>query len=135
MNLDWHPNDKKLREFSLICLLGFGLFSCVAFFKFHHQVLAIVLGAAAILTPIFGLLSPKFVKPVYLGMSLLAFPIGFVIGNVILLAMFLLIFTPLSLVFKLIGRDALNLKKTVSPSYWKVYPARKKKPSSYFHQF
>jgi hypothetical protein len=134
IKLDWHPSDKKLREYSLICLAGFGIFGLIATFKFHNETLAIILGVAAIGLPICGLLSPKWVKPVYLGMSLLAFPIGFVISNLILLIMFLFVFTPISLLFKLIGRDALKLKKTDVRSYWKVYPAREKEPSSYFHQ-
>lgn len=135
MKLDWNPSDKKLRDYSLICLPGFGVFSVIALIRFHSEMFAVILGVAAILIPILGYLSPKLVKPIYLGMSLLAFPVGFVISNLILLLMYLLVFTPVSLIFKLMGRDALNLKKTNSDTYWKVYPNGEKKPSSYFHQF
>ena len=40
-----------------------------------------------------------------------AFPIGWTVSRLMLAAMFYVIFTPVGLVFRLIGRDALRLRR------------------------
>ncbi len=61
-------------------------------------------------------------------------PIGFVVSFILLAAFYFLLLTPVALVFRLIGRDALGRRfDAVAPSYWVPH-----KPSEdmrrYFHQ-
>ncbi|MBL6688466.1 MAG: hypothetical protein ISP92_09560 [Pseudomonadales bacterium] len=44
--------------------------------------------------------------------------LGSIIGPLILGTIFLLLFTPLAMVFRLIGRDELNLKMTSRSTHW-----------------
>jgi len=66
---------------------------------------------------------------------LAAAPMGMLVGELAMLGIFLGVFLPISLVFRLMGRDALRLKieKNVE-SYWQT----KKQPeqvSSYYRRY
>ncbi len=66
---------------------------------------------------------------------MLAFPIGWVISHVILALVFYGLFTPLALVFRLIGRDALVLRRSPSArGYWQPRP-QVTDPRRYLKQF
>ena len=69
-----------------------------------------------------------------LGLTLLTLPIGLVVGEIILMTIYFLLFLPVSLVFRLIGRDAL--KRGIDRSaktYWQSKP-EPAGPESYFRQ-
>ena len=132
--LDLKPDTRKLRQFGLICLGGFGLIGLVvalkmgAFEEPGKWTIPTVLWALALICPILSFLAPKGLTPIYLILTLIAFPIGLIISNVILILFFLLMITP-------IGRDELKIKKA-SPksSYWIKFPAGRG-PESYYRQF
>ena len=67
--------------------------------------------------------------------SLIAFPIGMVIGTLALVLVFYGVITPIGLVFRLIGRDPLHRRyDREASSYWierRPRPAAKR----YFQQF
>jgi hypothetical protein len=69
------------------------------------------------------------------GLSVVAFPIGFVVAYVILGVLFFVLITPLGLAFRLIGRDPLKRRfEPEVPTYWEPSgPARSME--SYFKQF
>ncbi|NNL67482.1 MAG: hypothetical protein HKP30_14630, partial [Myxococcales bacterium] len=82
-----------------------------------------------------GLLHPKANKWLFVGLTILAFPIGFVLSHVILFTLFFLIIAPIGLVVRLVGHDPMN--RTIDPeaeSYWT--PAEPAPPNArYFKQF
>jgi hypothetical protein len=47
-----------------------------------------------------------------------AFPIGWTVSRVVLGAVFFLVLTPIGVVFRLTGRDALRVRRTSRTSYW-----------------
>ncbi len=52
-------------------------------------------------------------------LMVVAFPIGFVISNVILLVLYFGLFTPMALVFRMVGRDTMHRKfDPEAGSYW-----------------
>ncbi|WP_394909300.1 SxtJ family membrane protein [uncultured Helicobacter sp.] len=76
---------------------------------------------------------PHVITPVYRLWIVLGEGIGFVISRSILAILFFGIFTPVALVFRLIGRDVLAQKPNKSaPSYFKV---RAQQPQSMKNQF
>ena len=80
-----------------------------------------------------GVLLEKLIpRALYQILSLLAFPIGFVISHVLMATIFYLVMTPIGLFFRLVNRDALGRKlQPDRTSYWRDRgPARD--PSSYF---
>jgi hypothetical protein len=69
------------------------------------------------------------------GLSLLAFPIGFVLSYVIMGALYFLIIGPIAVALRLAGRDPMRrARDPQAASYWTpARPARDKE--SYFHQY
>lgn len=130
------PPARVLRQFSLLCL-AFGVL--VAARRIWHGHLDLWtwgyagVGAAVALA---GTLRPSTVRWVYTGAMILAFPIGWTVTRVILAAVYYLMFTPLAMIFRLMGRDELRLKRPSAPpdSYWQ----RRRPPpaaADYFRQF
>ena len=83
----------------------------------------------------FSLVYPPANRPLFVGLSLLAYPIGFVLSHVILAALFFLLIAPIALLFRLRGRDLMQRRYDPgAPSYWAA--ARPTPPPSrYFRQF
>jgi len=61
--------------------------------------------------------------------------IGLIGSPLVLRILFFLIFTPIALFFKLIGRDELNLKSNSKNSLWKKRDALEASPNSFRQQF
>ena len=60
-----------------------------------------------------------FMRPVYLSALVATFPLGLVLGPVIMGVIFFGIFTPIALVFRLMGRDTMCRKfDPMAKSYW-----------------
>jgi hypothetical protein len=99
---------------------------------FVWALVAVALGALVLLT---SLLSLPAARAVYLVLTVVAMPIGFVVSFVLLAAFYFLLLTPVGLFFRAIGRDPLCRRfEREADSYW-----RPRKPSAdadrYFHQF
>ena len=91
-----------------LALAGIGLLVAIV-----ELVLAEMLGA-------FGALLEKLIpRALFQLLSVVAFPIGFVISHVLMAAIFYLVLTPIGLCFRLVGRDALGRKLEPNrASYW-----------------
>jgi hypothetical protein len=93
----------------------------VSALKWELWQLSFGLWGLAVFSFLFSFIQPKVLRPLFVLLMVVAFPVGFVISNVILALLFYAVFTPLALLFKVIGRDALNRK--IDPnaaSYWVV---------------
>ncbi|MDB4520190.1 SxtJ family membrane protein [Akkermansiaceae bacterium] len=120
-DLNINPDEKMLREFGLFSLFGFGIMGLVSALKWELWQLSFGLWGLAVFSFLFSFIQPKVLRPLFVLLMVVAFPVGFVISNVILALLFYAVFTPLALFFKIIGRDALNRK--IDPnaaSYWVV---------------
>jgi hypothetical protein len=101
----------------------------------HNYVLMTVLATLAVVIGLPGILKPSIVRPVYVGSMILAFPIGWTVNKIILACMFYGIFTPMAILFRIIGRDSLSRRRRpAATTYWSVKkePAG---PASYFRPF
>jgi hypothetical protein len=105
VEMNWNPSERQLRQFGLIALVALPtlgwLWHLGATTTFA---LAGVGGIAAIV----AILYPRALKYPFLTLCLLSLPFGLVMGEMILLLSFLTIFTPVALLFRLLGRDALT---------------------------
>jgi hypothetical protein len=142
MNL--RPDVKTLRQFVVIAICGFGFVAAIA--HFEVLIFAMGLGAAkpyvvntfaalAGYGAVCSLVFPKANLPVYVALTVISYPIGFVLSYVIMGTLFFLIITPIGLIAKLVGFDPLNRKLDPdAETYWlDCRPARDK--ASYFRQF
>ena len=114
------PKPKILRQFAGLWLLFFC--GVAAWRAWHgHVDLRTALGAVAgVVIGVLGLVRPSAIRPIYAGWMIAAFPIGWTVSRLMVLLMFFVVFTPVALIFRMIGRDALQLRRPQGSSYWSV---------------
>ena len=144
IDLNLRPDDRTLRHFGFIALAGFGLLAVLAWYE--RAIFAFGLGAwreevvgtfavLGVLALLLSLVFPRGNLPLYLGLTVIAFPIGFVLSYVIMGTLFYLIIAPIGLIMRIFGQDPLNRAYLPgASSYW--VDARQVRPKeSYFRQF
>src|SRR5688572_23018441 len=119
------PSDRMLRQFAGLSLVIFGGIAAWRAYSGTVDDWTIGWAVAAVLIGGVGLGVPRAIRPVYQGWMIVAFPIGWTVSKVVLGAMLYLVFTPVALVFRLMGRDALTLRPKPSTSYWQPKPGAK----------
>jgi hypothetical protein len=78
---------------------------------------------------------PAVRRPVYVGMSRLTAPIGWVVSHLVLVLVFAAVVTPLAVLLRLLGRDPLNRRPDPrATTYW-VDRRTDSDPRRYFRQF
>jgi len=118
------PDKKGLREFGLITGgLFVGLFGLLfpwlfsfAFPKWPWIIAGVLWGLA--------LLIPNSLKWIYQGWMSFALVLGWINTRLILAIMFYLIMTPMGLVMRLFGKNAMKNKPSQSESYRNLTPSR-----------
>ena len=132
LEVNWSPTARQLRQFGFLCLallpaLGWW------FAGLNWTVIGTLAGIGAALAAV-GVAKPMALKPVFVGLTLAALPIGFVVSQLTLLALYFGVLTPIGLVFRLMGRDALERKfQPGADTYWQP----KRRPAgvrSYYRQ-
>jgi len=128
------PTPKALRQFAAAWLVFFLAFGVHQFLVRGHQTVGIVMAVAAVVIGPLGLVWPPAVRWIFVGWMVLAFPIGWVLSQVMLLLMFYGLLTPVAALFRLRGRDILHCKRSDRETYW----LPKQTPTdvrSYFKQY
>ncbi len=132
VEINFSPSDRQLRQFGLISMAALPLLGWL-----WGGSSTVIWAAAAIgaTLAVGGLVWPRAVKPVFLLLTLVTAPIGMLVGELTLVLLFYGLFVPLGLIFRLIGRDALQRKlDRGASSYWQ----RKRQPAgaaSYLRQW
>ncbi len=134
-DISFAPSSRTLRQFAGLWIIFFGGLACWHGFVRDHTTLATVFAWLAITVGPIGLLRPQAIRLVYTGCMVVTFPIGWVVSRVMLGLLFYLVFTPIGLLFRMMGRDALQLRSgSDQASFW----APKAMPSdmrNYLRQF
>jgi hypothetical protein len=73
-----------------------------------HQKTALVLGALAVVVGGLGFVAPATIRWIYVGAMMVAFPVGWVVSQIMLALMFYVVITPMALFFRVRGRDLLH---------------------------
>jgi hypothetical protein len=141
MNRNLNPTPRQLGQFACagVLLMPFAAWMLsgrplgVAW-QPQHTLLIGGLFALGLIFVALSYLAPRALRPIFIAATLATFPIGFVISEILLAAIYFLVFTPVALLFRLVGRDALDRKIDRSAkSYWQA----KQQPrdvASYFRQ-
>jgi len=136
VSLNLNPSEKQLKDFGLIALimcaviglllLGLGKVPAKGFMIFC---------LIGVLLYSFSRISIVLIKPIYLGMVLLTFPIGWAVGHLVMALFYYGIITPVALLFRLFNRDPLcRRRKPDADTYWLSYK-QKRSAKDYFRQF
>ena len=132
VEVNWTPTPRQLRQFGLVCLVALPFLGWVwsASSATIVWLAGIGLGLALV-----GLVIPMALKPVFIGLMLIALPIGMVISELVMVLIYFGVFLPIGICFKLVKRDALKRSLDAqSETYWKPKKAAKN-AGSYYRQW
>ena len=136
IEMNWHPTKRECRRFGVTALVASTLVALVlVWWKDLSPVWALVIFAAG--AAVFGLAlaSDRLIRPVYVGLTLVTWPIGYVLSVVVMAVFYFGVLTPIGLVCRLLGRDPLHRRWDADAStYWTPHrPAEH--AGRYFNQF
>jgi hypothetical protein len=141
VKMTWDPSERQLRQFGLCALVALpfmGWFalgrSAPATWEFSQVVVFGAFTSAGMLGGALAWLRPRRLKWVFVAATLATMPIGMVLGEVMLLLMFFMIFTPVAFLFRLMRRDMLQRRFEPNvASYW-APKAQATNAQQYFRQ-
>lgn len=144
VEIDLNPPERILRQFGYVAFMAFGALAFmaqreVAVFRGglgeYRELVAGALAGLGVLSGLFSLIAPRANRPLFVGLSVAAFPLGFVLSHVILAVLFFLLIAPMAFVMRALGRDVLARRSNERQStYWvKARPARPVR--DYFRQY
>ena len=120
VSVNWNPDRKGLNGFRWVSIGATLIIATLLYTVKHVDIrwcLAIV--AAGGLIWLSGLVSLRLTRCIYVAMTALTLPIGFVVSLVLMSVFYFGLITPIGLVFRLIGRDVLCRRfDPGASSYW-----------------
>jgi multisubunit Na+/H+ antiporter MnhG subunit len=145
ISINFNPSRKQLRQFGAICLAVFVLIAALVFHRhkfFGVHISAEASRSIAITFCVLGIaciflaaIAPQALRPIYVGLTVATFPIGWIVSHIILAILFFGILTPIGLVMRLIGRDTMQRRFMPNQkTYWEPRETVTD-PRQYFRQF
>jgi hypothetical protein len=133
-DIQFRPSARTLRQFAGLWMAFFGSLAAWQYFHRHEPLTAGFLALFALVVGLVGVARPQLIRPIYVGWMVLTFPIGWTVSQLMLAVLYYGLFTPIGLLFRLFGRDPLQLRQPATETYWsaKSTPAD---PRRYFKQF
>jgi hypothetical protein len=134
-DINFAPPRRTLRQFAGLWLAIF--LALAARLAWREAPAAYVAGVAALALSVglLGLCRPGVIRPLFVGLTIATFPLGWLVSRVVLAGLFYGLFTPVGLFFRLIGRDPLRLRAQPGlDTYWLAKPAAAD-VRGYFRQF
>jgi len=135
IEINFNPSRRELRQFSVALVVACAVIGGLLWWKLGPNRFSQVLWLGGPALAALGWISPPAMRPVFIGLSLLAFPIGYVVGFVALALVYYLLVTPIGLVFRLIGRDSMHRKFDRSADTYWIRRAKSPPVKRYFQQF
>lgn len=132
----------NLKNIPLPSNVHFGLFFSILFlvislilFINRYTILAIIMALLFVIFLSLTLCKSPILTPLNKGWMLFGLAIGKIINPLVLGFIFFILITPVSLFFKVIGRDELRLKQINKKSFWVIRSSKKIHAESFKDQF
>ncbi len=110
---------KELRKFGLLVGGILALIGLLFLWRGRHEIARIVLWSIGGFLIVFGAIAPIVLKPIYVAWMKFAFVLGWVNSRILLSIIFFVFFTPMALIQRVFGRDALHQRMDKgTDSYW-----------------
>ena len=119
MEINWNPSIRQLRVFGLTSLAALPLATAL----WSRGSLTAIGYAAAVggVLAVIALLRPRGLRPLFVAINVATWPLVMIVHDLILLVAFYGVMVPVGLIFRLIGRDALQLTiDRRATSYWQA---------------
>jgi hypothetical protein len=136
IDINWNPSVRELRQFAGIWFPGFFIIvGGLTWYKTGSLQAAAIIWTAAFLVSLVGYVVPAFMRYVFVGLTLAAFPIGWTVSHLILFKVYFLVLTPIGLIVRRTKGDPMQRSfDRTAKTYWIPHnPAGK--PGRYFKQF
>ncbi len=133
--IPWNPDRKTLSEFSEAWLFVMGMAAAPWSVWRGHPRWAIGFWAAAVLVRLIGLTRPTWLRPLFVGLIVITWPIGWLVSNLVLAIVYYGTITPIGVIRRYLRKDPLG--RELDPgaaSHWVEIPADTR-PDRYFRQF
>jgi len=144
IEINLRPGPKVLRQFGFVAVVAFLLLATLAWkermiFSFGlgelRETIAVTFIILGSLSALFSLMYPRANLPLYIGLTLISYPIGYVLSHIIMGVIFFLVITPAGFLLRILGRDPMNRHfLRDAETYWVEVQSERPK-ESYFRQF
>ncbi len=135
MVINSDPQPRDLRSFGIALPVFFAILGLILRARFDAPAVAITIWITGGVVTVLYAAVTRVRRPVFVGWLYLTYPIAWVITNSILVAIYLVVITPIGLLVRLFGRDPLERKFEVdTDTYW-VAIERNTKLERYFQQY
>ncbi len=115
--LNTNPSDRQLKQFGVISAIAL---PALAWLWDGGRPLILALAGVGASLGFVGLLQPRLLRWPFVALTVVLLPIGLVVGEVVLALTYFAVLLPIGLVFRLLGRDRLQLKADrAAESYWR----------------
>jgi hypothetical protein len=129
------PGPKALRQFAAAWLVFFLALGARQYFVRDHHRIGSALAAMAVIFGGLGLIRPFALRWLFVVWMVMAFPVGWVISQIMLAIMFYLLITPIAVLFRLRGRDVLARKPAPERATFWLPKQTAQDVRSYFRQY
>ena len=129
------PTAKELRWFGLMVAVFAAVVGGLVLYFSANLVAAVIIWAVGLLLAAVYYALPPTRYLLFNAWMTLFFPLGWLISHLLMAAVFYLLITPVALIMKVIGRDALGkMPDPAAKTYWTPLEV-KPKEARYFQQF
>ena len=129
------PTPRELRYFGLMLATFLGVIGALARWKWQAPVAAWLLGCLGIVVAVAYYALPSLRRPLFLAWHTLLLPVQRTISYVVLTIVYYLVFTPVGLFLRLLGRDSLGRAFEPQTDSYFVPRRIEHDPARYFRQF
>ncbi len=135
VSLNLKPKKKVLKDFGDIALAMMTVLGLLCLWTGKVQTRGLVIFCLiGLVLYTASRISTNLIKPVYLTLIVVTFPIGWVVSHLVMAIFYYGVITPVALFFKFKNRDALYRKyDPQAETYWLPYD-KKRTPKDYFNQ-
>jgi hypothetical protein len=136
IDVNWNPGGRELRLFAAVWFPAFGgVVGGIVAWHTGSLPIAAAVWVPTVLLSLAMFAAPRLARPLYVALTCLALPVGWLVSHLFLAMIYYLVFTPVGIALRLFGRDPLQRKFVPSAkTYWVPHP-RDDDRARYFQQF
>ena len=112
--------NKEKRDIRIVFLIFSAIFGVIAWRHYPSIESYVLIGLALVLLPIVAFV-PIILRPVFKLWLKIAHAVGWFNTQILLSIVFILIFIPIGLIMRLLGKDPMKRKMQSEGTYWEPY--------------